>query len=453
VGRILQLEPWALLVAIVLIAAACGGGRGGEAAQEETGTPAEAAAGETEETDEAACGEPSTGITDDAVKLGGIYPLSGPASAYGQIPAGLQAYLDYVNEEQGGAPGAFEGRTIEYIVEDDAYSPPNTVEAARKLVEQDQVFALFQVLGTPPNAAIWDYTNEQEVPQLFVATGATMWGLDTENHPWTMGWQPNYVSESRIYAQYLKDNYPDAKVAVLFQNDDYGMDYLEGFKSAIEGSDIEIVAEQSYETTDTTIESQMTNLARSDADVFFNITTPAFAAQAMGFDAQTDWDVVHLLNNVSSSLATVGAVAEQTGWEALDGIITAVYTKDAADPQWEDDEDMQLYLEKLEQYAPNADPFDGYVLYGWAVADAFYKVMEQTECPTREALMAAARSLEDVEVDLLLPGITMNTSEDDAFPLESMQIAHLDGELERWELEDEVIDTREVFGPVEEAAE
>jgi branched-chain amino acid transport system substrate-binding protein len=160
---------------------------------------------------------------------------------------------------------------------------------------------------------------------------------------------------------------------------------------------------------------------------------------------------VHLLNNVSSSLTTVGAVAEQTGWEALEGIVTAVYTKDAADPQWEDDEDMQLYLEKLEQYAPNADPMDGYVLYGWAVGDAFYKVLEQTECPTREALVAAARSLEDVEVDLLLPGVTMNTSEDDAFPLESMQVAFLQGE--RWELQGEVIDTRETFGPVEEAAE
>ncbi|HSK91606.1 MAG TPA: ABC transporter substrate-binding protein [Euzebyales bacterium] len=438
----------ALLVVIALIAAACGGGRDTEAAQDDTSpAPADDAAGETEATEEVACGEPSAGITDDTVRIGGIYPLSGPASAYGAIPVALQAYIDYVNEEQGGAPGAFEGRTIEYTVEDDAYSPPNTVEAVRKLVEQDEVFALYQVLGTPPNAAIWDYTNEQEVPQLFVATGATMFGLDTDNHPWTMGWQPNYVAEARVYAQYLMDEHPEAKVAVLFQNDDYGMDYLDGFKQAIEGSDIEVVAEQSYETTDATIDSQMTNLARSEADVFFNITTPSFAAQAMAFDAQSDWDVVHLLNNVSASLTTVGAV----GFEPLQGLVTAVYTKDAADPQWDDDEDMQLFLEKLEEYAPSADPNDGYVVYGWAVGDALYKVMEQTECPTREALMEAARSLDGVEVDLLLPGVTMNTGEDDAFPLEAMQIAYLEGE--QWALQGDVIDTRETFGPVSDAVE
>jgi branched-chain amino acid transport system substrate-binding protein len=310
------------------------------------------------------------------------------------------------------------------------------------------VFALYQALGTPPNAAIWDYTNEQEVPQLFVATGATMFGLDTANHPWTMGWQPNYVSEARIYAQYLKDNHPQAKVAVLFQNDDYGMDYLDGFKEAIADTDIEIVAEQSYETTDATIDSQMTNLARSDADVFFNITTPSFAVQAMAYDAQNDWDVLHLLNNVSASLTTVG----QVGFEPLQGMVTAVYTKDAADPQWEDDEDMQLYLEKLEQYAPDADPNNGYHVYGWAVGDALYKVMEQTECPTRESLMEAARHLDGVEVDMLLPGVTMNTNgEEDAFPLETMQVARLEGE--RWVLEGEVIDTREVYGPVSDAVQ
>jgi branched-chain amino acid transport system substrate-binding protein len=440
----------ALIAALVLLATACGGARRDDAAQSGESPPAAAAGGATgAATDEAtACGEPGPGITDDTVKLGGIYPLSGPASAYGAIPVALQAYIDYVNSDLGGAPGAFEGRTIDYTVEDDSYSPPNTVEAVRKLVEQDEVFALYQVLGTPPNAAIWDYTNEQEVPQLFVATGATMFGLDAANHPWTMGWQPNYVSESRVYAQYLKDNHPQGKVAVLFQNDDYGLDYLDGFKEAIADSEIEIVAEQSYETTDATIDSQLTNLARSDADVFFNITTPSFAVQAMAYDAQNDWDVVHLLNNVSSSLTTVGAV----GFEPLQGMVTAVYTKDAADPQWEGDEDMQLYLEKLEQYAPDADPNNGYNVYGWAIGDALYKVMERTQCPTRESLMEAARSLEDVEVDMLLPGVTMNTSgEEDAFPLEAMQVAHLEGE--RWELQGEVIDTREVYGPVSDAAE
>jgi branched-chain amino acid transport system substrate-binding protein len=442
----------ALVAVIVLLATACGGGREDESAEGAEGggaaTPAESV-GASEETSEAvACDEPSTGVSDDSVKLGAIYPLSGPASAYGAIPVGLQAYIDYMNEELDGAPGPFEGRTIEYIVEDDSYSPPNAVEAARKLVEQDEVFALYQALGTPSNAAIWDYTNEQEVPQLFVATGATMFGLDTANHPWTMGWQPNYVSEARVYAQYLKDEHPEAKVAVLFQNDDYGMDYLDGFKDAIEDSDIEIVAEQSYETTDPTIDSQMTNLAQSDADVFFNVTTPSFAVKAMAFDAQNDWDVVHLLNSVSNSLTTVGAV----GFEGLQGMVTSVYLKDPADPQWEDDEDMQLYLEKLAEYAPDADPNNGYHLYGWTVGAALYEVMELTQCPTREALMDAARHLDGVEVDMLLPGVTMTTNgEEDAFPLEAMQVAVLDGE--QWSLQGDIIDTREVYGSVAEAAE
>lgn len=446
-------RPLMTLVAVIaLLAAACGGGRDTEGAQgaDEGGaaTPAEAGAASAGASEAVACGEPSTGISDASIKLGGIYPLSGPASAYGAIPVGLQAYIDYMNEELDGAPGAFEGRTIEYIVEDDSYSPPNAVEAARKLVEQDEVFALYQALGTPSNAAIWDYTNEQEIPQLFVATGATMFGLDAANHPWTMGWQPNYVSEARVYAQYLKDEHPEAKVAVLFQNDDYGMDYLDGFKDAIEDSDIEIVAEQSYETTDPTIDSQMTNLAQSDADVFFNVTTPSFAVKAMAFDAQNDWDVLHLLNSVSNSLTTVGAV----GFEGLQGMVTAVYLKDPADPQWEDDEDMQLYLEKLAEYAPDADPNNGYHLYGWAVGAALYELMELTECPTRESLMETARRLDDVEVDMLLPGVTMTTNgEEDAFPLEAMQVAVLDGE--QWSLQGEVINTREVYGSVAEAAE
>lgn len=431
----------ALLVALALLAAACGGARetagGGGGAASEGGGGSEAAT----------CGAPSTGVSDDAVTLGGIYPLSGPASAYGAIPAGLQAYIEYVNEEQGGAPGAFEGRTIEYVLEDDSYSPPKSVEAARKLVERDEVFAVVQSLGTPPSAAIWDYLNEQEVPQV-VATGATMFGLDVAGHPWTIGWQPNYVSEARVYAQYLKDNQPDAQVAVLFQNDDYGMDYLDGFKDAIEGSDIEIVAEQSYETTDPTIDSQMTNLARSDADVFFNISTPSFAAKAMGFDARTDWDVLHLLNSVSNSLSTVGAV----GFEPLQGMVTALYLKDPADPQFEGDEDMQRYLDKLGQYAPDADPTNGYHVYGWAVGDSLYEVMAQTECPTRESFMEAFRNLDGVTADLFLPGVEMTTDgAADGFPLEAMAVGSLDGE--QWALEGDVVNTREVFGPVEGAVE
>jgi branched-chain amino acid transport system substrate-binding protein len=447
-------SPVAIVLAIALLATACGEGRDDgddgdpaatapapEATDEADGTDGTEVAGQTD------CGEPSTGATEDTIKIGGSYPLSGPASAYGAIPSGVQAFLDYANAELGGAPGVFEGREFEYVVKDDGYSPPQAVELVRELVEQEEVFALMQTLGTPPTAATWDYTNQREVPQVFVATGATMFGLDDENHPWTIGWQPNYVSEARIYAQYLLDNHPDATVAVLFQNDDYGMDYLQGFRDAIEGSDIEIVAEQSYETTDPTVESQMTNLAQSGADVFFNITTPSFAAQAMAFDAQSDWDPIHLLNSVSNSLTTVGAV----GFEPLQGMVTALYLKDPQDPQWDGDEDMQTYLDNIGEYASGADPNNGYVVYGWAVGSAFYNLLEQTECPTRESLMEATTNLNDLGFELGLPGVTMNTSEDDRFPLEAMQVATLQGET--WELQGEVIDTREVFGPVADAAE
>lgn len=440
-------SPVAIVLAVALLATACGEGRDDGDDVPAATEPAPDDTDGTEVAGQADCGEPSTGVTEDTIKLGGSYPLSGPASAYGAIPSGVQAFFDYANAELGGAPGVFEGREFEYVVKDDGYSPPQAVELVRELVEQEEVFALMQTLGTPPTAATWDYTNQREVPQVFVATGATMFGLDAENHPWTIGWQPNYVSEARIYAQYLLDNHPDATVAVLFQNDDYGMDYFQGFRDAIEGSDIEVVAEQSYETTDPTVESQMTNLAQSGADVFFNITTPSFAAQAMGFDAQSDWDPIHLLNSVSNSLTTVGAV----GFEPLQGMVTALYLKDPQDPQWEGDEDMQTYLDNIGEYASNADPNNGYVVYGWAVGSAFYNLLEQTECPTRESLMEATMNLNDVAFELGLPGVTMNTSEDDRFPLEAMQIATLEGET--WQLEGEVIDTREVFGPVGDVVE
>ncbi|MDX1658716.1 MAG: ABC transporter substrate-binding protein [Nitriliruptorales bacterium] len=441
---------FALLLSLALFAAACGDTRDddgdtGDTGATETDSPTDGGTETATDGETAAeCPEPSTGITADTIKLGGTYPLSGPASAYGAIGQAVQAYFEYANGELGGAPGAFEGREFEYVIKDDGYNPPNTVEAVRELVEQEQVFALFQNLGTPPVAAVWDYVNQQEVPQPFVATGASLWGLNQE-HPWTIGWQPNYVSESRVYAQYLKENHAGSTIAVLYQNDDYGQDYLNGFKSAIEGSDLEIVAEQSYETTDATLDSQMTNLAQSEADVFFNITTPSFAAKAMGFDAQSDWNPVHLLNSVSNSLTVVGAV----GFEPLQGIVTALYLKDPADEQFQEDEDVQNYMEMLAEYGPDLDPNNGFAVYGWAVADSFYKLLEQTECPTREALQEAWGNLNDVEFAMALPGITMNTGSDDRFPLESMQIATLQGET--WELQGDVINTREVFGPVSEA--
>ncbi|MGP4026018.1 ABC transporter substrate-binding protein [Actinomadura sp. 3N407] len=385
-------------------------------------------------------GQQTTGITDSTLKLGGIYPLSGPASAYGAIPKGIQAYFDYVNAEKGG----IDGRTVEFVVRDDGYQPPKAVEEARRLVEQEQVFALFQTLGTPSTTATWDYTNQRKVPQIFVATGASKWGAD-DKHPWTIGWQPNYVSEARVYAQHLKQEKPEAKVAILFQNDDFGKDLLGGFKKAIEGSKIKIVQEKSYEVTDPSVEPQMRDLAGSGADVFLNITTPKFGSQALAADAKiTDWNPLHILNNVAASVT----VLKPVGFENVQGVVSSTYYKDPIDPQWADDAEMKLYKAKMKQYEPNADPAVPYHAFGWAVASSFHKTMEAAKCKTREGLRDSMRSLNNVEVPMLLPGVTLQTGADDGFPIESMQMMEFEGE--RWNLTGEVIDTRKVFGPVGE---
>ncbi|WP_143220838.1 ABC transporter substrate-binding protein [Actinomadura sp. CNU-125] len=378
-------------------------------------------------------------MTADALKLGGIYPLSGPASAYGAIPKGIEAYFDYVNAEKGG----IDGRKVEFIVRDDGYQPPKAVEEARRLVEQEQVFALFQTLGTPSTTATWDYANQRKVPQVFVATGASKWGTDAK-HPWTIGWQPNYVSEARVYAQYLKQEKPDAKVAVLFQNDDFGEDLLGGFKKAIEGSGITIVQEESYEVSDPSVEPQMRDLAGSGADVFLNVTTPKFGSQALAADAKiADWNPLHIVNNVAASVT----VLKPVGFENVQGVVSSTYYKDPNDPLWANDAEMKLYKAKMKQYVPNADPAVPYHAFGWAVASSFHKAMQAAECKTREGLRDSMRSLANVEVPMLLPGVTMQTGEGDGFPIESMQMMRFEGE--RWHLFGDVIDTRKTFGPVQ----
>ncbi|MBF8188674.1 ABC transporter substrate-binding protein [Nonomuraea sp. K274] len=410
---------------LLLAVAACGGRDSGEA------TGGTATSGQCQ-------GQQTTGITSTSIKLGGIYPLSGPASAYGDIPKGIKAYFDYVNAEKNGIGG----RKVEFIVRDDGYAPPKAVEEARRLVEQEQVFALFQTLGTPSTTATWDYTNQRKVPQVFVATGASQWGTDTA-HPWTIGWQPNYISEARVYAQYLKDEKPDAKVAVLYQNDDFGKDLLGGFTRAIEGTGIEVVAEQSYEVSDPSVDPQMRNLAESDADVFLNVTTPKFGSQALAADAKnTKWNPVHIVNNVAASIT----VLKPVGFENVQGVVSSTYYKDPNDPTWQSDPEMMLYRQKMQQYAPDADPNVPYHTFGWAVASSFHKAMDAAACPTREGLRDAVRNLKGVKVDMLLPGVTLDTAQGDAFPIESMQLMTFKGE--RWELMGEVIDTRKVFGPL-----
>ncbi|MFC4057354.1 ABC transporter substrate-binding protein [Planomonospora corallina] len=425
--RLSAIGRTAATTTLLLAVAACGG-------REESGAaPAATAEGRCQ-------GQQTTGITDTGIKLGGIYPLSGPASAYGDIPKGIKAYFDYVNAEKNGIGG----RKVEFLVRDDGYQPPKAVEEARRLVEQERVFALFQTLGTPSTTATWDYANQRKVPQVFVATGASKWGTDTA-HPWTIGWQPNYVSEARVYAQYLRQERPDATVAVLYQNDDFGKDLLGGFKKAVEGSGIRIVAEQSYEVSDPSVDPQMRNLAESGADVLLNVTTPKFGSQALAADAKnTGWNPLHIVNNVAASVTVLRPV----GFENVQGVVSATYYKDPNDPQWADDPEMKLYYAKMKQYAPGADPGVPYHAFGWAAASSFHRTMEAAACPTREGLRDAMRDLKEVEVGMLLPGVTMSTGPDDGFPIESMRLMRFKGE--RWELFGDVIDTRKEFGPLTE---
>jgi branched-chain amino acid transport system substrate-binding protein len=377
--------------------------------------------------DEEGGGDP--GIDDESIKLGGSYPFSGPASAYRSIAVGARAHFKFVN-----AKGGVDGRKIEFVTLDDAYEPPRAVQNARRLIQQEEVFALFNTLGTPNNVAIWDFVNEQEVPHLFVATGASLWGADVEAHPWTTGWQPDYVTESQVYADYLEKEKPQAKVAVLYQNDAFGEDLLNGFKQAIEGTDIEIVAEESYEVTDPTVSSQMAKLANSDADTFLNITTPKFSAQAIAAQAKLGWKVLHILNNVGASKKLV---LEPVGLENAQGIISTSYFMDPEDPQWQDDPAMREYYDAMEKHEPRADPEDPFHVYGWAVANTMVRALEGMEEPTREALMDSVRSM-DTEIPILLPGIEVKMDgSNDTYPIEAMQIMRFEGE--NWKLQGDVI--------------
>jgi len=326
------------------------------------------------------------------------------------------------------AEGGINGRKIDFITYDDAYSPPKAVEQARKLVESDEVLLIFQSLGTPSNSAIHKYMNAKKVPQLFVATGATKWG-DPKHFPWTMGWQPSYQSEGRIYAKYLIEHHPNAKIGILYQNDDYGKDYVKGLKDGL-GGKLKIVSELPYETSDTTVDSQIISLKESGADVFFNVTTPKFAAQAIKKAGEIGWKPVHLLNNVSQS---VGAVLKPAGLEYSKGILSTYYLKDAGDPQWKDDAGFKEWLAFMDKYHPEGDKTSSFTAYGYTVAQTLVQVLKQCgDDLTRANVMKQAANLHDLKFGMLLPGITINTSPDDFYPIEQMQMQRFDGE--RWEL-------------------
>ena len=361
-----------------------------------------------------------TGASDKEIKIGNINPYSGPASAYGTIGKTIAAYFKMVNDH-----GGINGRKIEFISYDDGYSPPKTVEMARKLVEQDQVLFIFQSLGTPPNSAIHKYMNAKKVPQLFVATGATKWN-DPKDFPWTMGWQPNYQTESHIYAKYILANKPAAKIGILYQNDDYGKDYLKGFKDGLGAkASSMIVKEVSYETSDPTVDSQVVQLQASGADTFFNITTPKFAAQAIRKAYDTGWKPTQYLNNVSAS---IGAVLKPAGFEKCVGIISTAYYKDASDPQWKNDPAVKEWEAFMAKYYPEGNLADGSNQYGYAVAQTMVQVLKQAgDNLTRANIMKQAASLHNYRPEMLLPGIRINTSATDFAPIESEQLIKFDG--------------------------
>ena len=364
------------------------------------------------------------GANDKEIILGHINPYSGPASAYGAIGKSIGAYFDKVNAE-----GGVNGRKIKFITLDDGYNPAKTVEQARKLVEQDEVLLVFQTLGTPPNSAIHKYMNEKKVPQLFVATGATKWG-DPKNFPWTMGWQPNYQSEAKIYAAHMLENKPNGKIAILYQNDDYGKDYLKGFEDGLGAKAASmIVSRLSYEVTDPTVDSQMVSLKASGADTFFNITTPKFAAQAIKKAAELGWKPLHYLNSVSSA---VGSVLVPAGIEASVGLITAGYIKDPTDPQFQKGKEWDDWLAYMKKYHPSGDLKDNFNVYGYTVAQTMVQVLKQAgDNLTRANIMKEAANL-DMVLPMLLPGVNVKTGPDDFYPIEREQLMRFDGKT--WQL-------------------
>ncbi|GAB3774590.1 ABC transporter substrate-binding protein [Ramlibacter monticola] len=359
------------------------------------------------------------GASDKEIRIGNTIPYSGPASAYGIIGRVQAAYFKMVNEQ-----GGIGGRQLNYISLDDGYSPPKTVEMVRKLVEQDEVLFTVSTLGTPSNSAIHKYMNQKKVPHLFVATGASKWN-DPKDFPWTMGFNPNYQSEGKLYAQDILRSRPNAKIAVLYQNDDYGKDYLKGFMEGLgEKGKAMVVKTATYEVTDPTIDSQIVTLQSSGADVFFNITTPKFAAQAIRKVADIGWKPVHYLNQVSSS---VGSVLKPAGLDKSVGLISMQYFKDPTDPKWANDKPMQEYFAFMKKYLPGEDPMDGTATYGMAVAQLVVQLLKQCGNDlTRENVMKQAASLK-FQVPLMLPGVVAETSASDFAPFQTMQLVKFDG--------------------------
>jgi branched-chain amino acid transport system substrate-binding protein len=371
-----------------------------------------------------------TGASDTEIKLGNIMPYSGPASAYGVIGKTEEAYFRKINAE-----GGINGRKIIFVSYDDAYSPPKTVEQARKLVESDEVFLIFAPLGTASNAAIQKYMNTMKVPQLFVATGASRWG-DPEHFPWTIGWQPNYRAEARIYATYVLQHYPNGKIGLLYQNDDFGKDYVLGLKDVLRDKyDSMVVASIPYEVAMPTVDSQVVAIKSANPDIFVNIGTPKFAAQAIKKMAELDWHPVHIMTNVSAS---VGAVLKPAGLENAKGILSAGYQMDVTDPQWDSHPGMQKFRAFMAKYYPEADKSESGPLTGYNLSTALVYVL--TRCGkdlTRENVMKIVANM-DFEIDTYIPGIRIKTTPTDFYPIEQVQMMRFTGE--KWQLFGPIID-------------
>jgi branched-chain amino acid transport system substrate-binding protein len=377
-----------------------------------------------------AAGQYGPGASDTEIKIGNTMPYSGPASAYGVIGKTETAYFNMINEQ-----GGINGRKINFISRDDGYSPPKTVELVRKMVEEDQVLFTFNILGTPPNTAVQGYLNENKVPQLFVATGADKWN-DPKHHPWTMGWQPSYRIEARIYGRYILKNLPNAKIAVLYQNDDFGKDYLIGLREALGAkADTMIVATKTYETTDPTVDSQVVSLQGSGADTLLTAATPKFAAQAIRKVYDTGWKPTHFLTNVSSS---VGTVIRPAGPEKAVGIISAAYGKDPTDPQWKDDPGFKEWLAWMQKYNASANVADANAVYGYGASQTLIAVLKACGNElTRENVMKQAANIHNLQLPMALPGIAISTSPTDFAPIKQMQLQKFDGTT--WQLFGDVI--------------
>ena len=359
------------------------------------------------------------GAPDAEIRIGNIMPYSGPASAYGVIGRVEAAYFRMINDA-----GGINGRKIRFISLDDGYNPGKTFEVARRLVEQERVLLLFNCLGTPTNSAIHKYMNASKVPQLFVAAGASKWG-DPKHYPWTMGGQPSYQTEGRVYARHILKTRPDARIGVLYQNDDYGKDYLKGFREGLGDKNGAIVSAVSYEVTDPTIDSQIIELKASGADVFFDIATPKFAALAIRKAYDIGWHPVHYLNSVSNS---IGSVLTPAGPDKAVGLYSAAYLKDPVDPRWRNDAGIKAWRAFMSKYYPEGSQSDYLNVYGYAAAQLLVQVLRQAgDTLTRDNIMKQAANLRNVQLDVALPGVKVNTSPSDYSPFESLQLEQFNG--------------------------